>query len=196
MSTTSTNSSATLIFEAGKTYIIDETFTLTETLKLPENVTLIFQGGKFISDNEIEIIGNHTALIAPIAPIFGINVKATGSWDIDCAYPQWFEATTFQFNDRTTPDIADSIQKAIDMKGTGKVFLLPGNYYITHPLYIPLGITLEGISGQPHEGEYAATQIFPASYNGSYKKGLYPHDYLIYVNSNSDGSSKFNYPDP
>ena len=87
METTSPYNSTSRIFEAGKTYIIDETFTLTENLELPENVTLIFQGGKFVSDNEVEIIGNHTALIAPIAPIFGINVKATGSWEIDRAYP-------------------------------------------------------------------------------------------------------------
>lgn len=191
-----------LSLEPGKTYIIDNDIILTEDLLLPENITLIFQGGMFKSESEVKVIGNNTTLIAPIAPIFGINVSATGSWLIDCAYPQWFEATTFKFDDTVFPDIAESIQRAIKMKGTGKVYLITDNYYLTKPLFIPLGIELCGTPAQPHGNtypqNYAPTQIFPACHNGRHYESdiKYKYDYLVYINTDYGDYKGFNYPNP
>ena len=217
-----------LSFESGKTYIIDNDIILTEDLLLPENITLIFQGGMFKSESEVKVIGNNTALIAPIAPIFGINVSVPGSWLIDCAYPQWFETTTFKFTThcsdttnipytRYPEDMADSIQKAINMKSSGCVCLIGGDYYITKPLFIPWGISLEGPCAQEYATSTAgrplaatiypavkdlATEHFSCSENGDLDGrdpyNVFPSDYLIYINSteNKEEIDGNTYSDP
>ncbi len=213
-------------FEANNTYILTNTIVLTTDLALPENITLIFKGGKFTSETEIKIKGNNTALVAPITPIFGTKVTPTGKWNIDKAYPQWFEPTTFLSTtcfdkNATVPntpaewkpatenkiDMADSIQKAINMKESGTVYLIAGSYYITKPIFIPWGITLEG----PYSHSYAfnnnneliSATIFPAfkssldyNFSCSIKGELeitdkptpprFPAKYMVYINTSVD----------
>ena len=118
---------------------------------VPNNVTLIFQGGKITSSQSCRIVGANTRIIAPIAPIFGDNIEATGSWVIDRAYPQWFGFTpltglTNYMND-SAPDAGVPINKAIQMKKSGEVFLPKGFYPIQTPIIMYVGIKLVGEFG-------------------------------------------------
>ena len=130
------------VFYAGTTYVVEENVTFSLSVVIPENVTLIFQGGKFVvaddCTEEITIIGTNTRLEAPICNIFGKGINVTGSWDIERAYPQWFEIEreiistehimvdsdgndifeNFRYDDWSAP-----INKAIKMKQIGEVFL-------------------------------------------------------------------------
>lgn len=148
----------------------------SRTIVISEGVTLIFQGGKIVispeeSEAKIEqyslyLQGNNTALEAPINQIFGTGVEATGTWCIDKAYPQWFDALAGSDEQKTTSphDSSIAINKAIKMKTVGEVFLPKGNYFIHNPIDVPVGISLCG------EGErilYKQTPDGPSPYSVS-----------------------------
>ena len=109
------------------TYVVEDTITLLHDLTIPNDVTLIFQGGKFETNvaSGITISGSNTHLEAPICTIFGKGVKVEGSWDIDRAYPQWFDGDR-DINNNEIIDYSPLINKAITMKHSGEVFLKSG----------------------------------------------------------------------
>jgi hypothetical protein len=55
--------------DANNTYIITSDFIINCDKVIPNNVTLVFQGGKIItnSSNPVSLVGNHTKIVAPIA---------------------------------------------------------------------------------------------------------------------------------
>lgn len=118
--------------ESGKTY------------KIAKGVVLNFQGGAIKGSCTIE--GTNTALLAPISCIFDLTVKATGSWLVDRAYPQWFDEQAGKdlWNTATPHDCSIAINRAITMKQTGEVFLSRGAYFISRPLILTHGIQLIG----------------------------------------------------
>lgn len=159
-------------------WIINRNLTLqgddnpSEKIKIAPRCTLIFEGGSFDynpgqnhSTKVLELEGTNTVLIAPPTQIFGSKIKAIGTWRIDRAYPQWFDAEAGQFSDEEyskridsdgkektdyvlnptyTHDSTDAIQKAIDMKRVGEVFLPIGRYYVSKPISMPYSINLIG----------------------------------------------------
>ncbi len=184
------------------TYVVEDTIKLSQDLIIPNDVTLIFQGGKFeVADNctkEIEIKGSDTRLEAPICNIFGKGINVEGSWDIDRAYPQWFEIekeinsteVVISYDDNQNkivteknnryPDYSSSIQKAIKMKQVGEVFLKAGKYTIANPIHINKGIQFIGENSQPIDKYYnGCTRIFPVA------EGTNPFNdtYMVYINS-------------
>ena len=78
-------------------------------------------------------------LDAPCAYIFN-EVKVTGMWHIDRAYPQWFAAPGCD-------DWSGPINKAITLKRTGEVFLQRGLYPTKHSIRVRYGIELTGENG-------------------------------------------------
>ena len=132
-------------FSPNQTYVVTTTKTLTSNVILSENITLIFAGGKIAShaSNTTRILkGNNTHIIAPISLIFEKEIQLDGSWIMDRAYPQWFGAKN---NDENT-DSSDAINKAIQFKRVGEVFLPRGQYYINKTInarLIEWGITFQ-----------------------------------------------------
>lgn len=78
-------------------------------------------------------------LQAPIAKVFD-GTEFEGRWDMDRAYPQWFA-------DADCDDWSGPINKAIDLKGSGEVFLPGGFYYVKSTIRVRVGIQLIGDPG-------------------------------------------------
>ena len=68
------------------------------------------------------------------------GVDIDGNWHMDRAYPQWFASPGC--NDWSTP-----INKAIELKRTGEVFLQRGVYPTKHSIRVRYGIELVGENG-------------------------------------------------
>ena len=78
-------------------------------------------------------------LQAPISRVFD-GTEFVGHWDMDRAYPQWFA-------DADCDDWSEPINKAIDLKGSGEVFLPAGIYYVKRTIRVRVGIQLVGEAG-------------------------------------------------
>ena len=157
------------------TYVVEDTITLSHDLAIPKDVTLIFQGGKFVVTNdcteEITITGSNTRLEAPICTVFGKDINVKGTWDIDRAYPQWFELDDSEISDWATP-----INKAITMKRTGEVFLKEGVYEISTSIKVTKGIRLIGDNSQKLS-DSEGVLIKPSL------KAHFENDYMIHANT-------------
>ena len=203
-------------FESGKTYAVRGILSLSQNLIIPEDVTLIFQGGKFkVAEDyteQIEIKGFNTRLEAPICTIFGIGINVTGSWDIDRAYPQWFDLGNqiyyTAYDEENNPvtdsfyDWSASINKAIKMKQIGEVFLKNGDYSIASPIIMNCQIQLVGENSQYKDVKDVlnsenkierkivgggSTRIFPVAEGTS----TYSDEYMLYVNVETETKSTF-----
>lgn len=111
-------------------FVIQYDFDLNgETINIPAGCALDFEGGKiYTSVEEGKIVGNDTAIIAPIKQIFGNNVLFDGRWAVSEVYSEWFGAKT----DDNSFDSTDAIQKAVEFSTNsyGKVLrFLQGLYY-------------------------------------------------------------------
>ena len=60
-----------------------------ETLTIPINCTLDFQGGSFSNGT---IVGNNIKIIAGLQKIFNNDIILTGTWNVEESYPEWFGA--------------------------------------------------------------------------------------------------------
>lgn len=143
----------TLIFEGG-------CFTTSANANSPRKQISAEQGGlkdlPTLSElSKFYLIGNNTVIKAGAEQIFGDFLEVTGPWITDRAYPQWFDQLAGKQKGvhafRGDPeyfkhlhDCSVAINKAIRFKGVGEVFLPQGNYYISHPIKLPIGITLAG----------------------------------------------------
>lgn len=143
----------TLIFEGG-------CFTTSANANSPRKQISAEQGGlkdlPTLSElSKFYLIGNNTVIKAGAEQIFGDFLEVTGPWITDRAYPQWFDqlagkqkgvhAFSGKREDfKQLHDCSAAINKAIIFKGVGEVFLPQGNYYISHPIKLPIGITLAG----------------------------------------------------
>ena len=146
-------------FTSNSTYNITTDITLESDTVIPDNVTLIFQGGKILSNTPLTLTGQRTRIVAPICQIFGEDIEVDGSWDIDRAYPQWFGYATYQtpvdyLPPATCRDAGPAINKAIKMKQMGEVFLPKGIYVIATPVYTQLGIQLIGEKGMDPNSDH------------------------------------------
>lgn len=91
-----------------------------ETLTIPANCTLDFQGGSISNGT---IVGSDTKIKAGISKIFDTNVIIQGSWDLSQVYPEWFGAK----GDNTT-DNTDSFSKITQFGAN--VFISKGTYIL------------------------------------------------------------------
>lgn len=171
--------------QRGTTFIVAEDIYPTGRIEpivfdIAPEVTLIFDGGS-ISGN-CKLVGNQTAIQAPISQIFGEDVVVDGTWLTDRAYPQWFDDTVGKkphvWYKGSTPlldflnslsDEAPAINKAIKMKKVGEVFLPQGNYYISSPIVMTSGIELVG-EGEATYGEWTPNESSELTFN---KEGAY-----------------------
>lgn len=154
----------TLIFEGG-------CFTTSLNLKMPRMPISAGQGGPgdlstLSQVSKFYLIGNNTVLKAGPEQIFGDSMEVTGPWITERSYPQWFDQLAGKQKgvhafrgDREyykhLHDCSAAINKAVRFKGVGEVFLPQGNYYISHPIKLPIGITL---AGETYRNMSAGTQ--------------------------------------
>jgi len=188
-------SSANPFANAG-TYIIDGEVVINQNFTIHSDVTLIFIGdGKISSQNVRTIVGDRTRLIAPISQIFSGTIKVEGNWAIDKSYPQWFsnERYDYDFTESnslaSSIDWAPSINKAINMKKTGEVFLARGRYFIKTPIELRFAINLIGERGRSSE-ERPTADI--ANTNGTIIEATsanFSGNCLIQVNKNNDDTN-------
>lgn len=186
-----------LYAEAGSTFIIqDEVSTyvledkdkgsdLENGFKLKEDITLIFQGGKLKIPSDktsFFIEGNQTAIEAPIDQIFGEGLDIAGSWLCDRAYPQWFDWRVGKEKENSYDgdhiDCAIAINKAIQMKKAGEVFLVSGCYYIATPIRMLARTRLIGEWSTSPDNEYGGTVITPYLTDSPW-----PEQALVFINT-------------
>ena len=139
------------------TFIIQSTIRAAagvEAILIASGVSLVFDGGMIAgalsggSEQPLKLVGNFTSVEAPIAQIFGDTVSAKGYWHIDRAYPQWFDAVvgTQSYYTDNPHDCSVAINKAVEMKMSGEVFLPAGVYLVSHTIRLRHGINLIGDS--------------------------------------------------
>ena len=142
------------------------------TLTCAEGSTLVVTDG--LIGGEGQLTGRGAALSAPVARIFDEAVTVDGKWNIDRAYPQWFAPARCS-------DWSGPINAAIDMKGTGEVFLPRGTYQVRRTIYVNFGIRLVGDGGRRKEkadsSRVEATVITPAATGCRFNS-----DYMVMVN--------------
>ena len=139
------------------TFIIQNTIRAAarvETILIASGVSLVFDGGMIAgalsggSEQPLKLVGNFTSVEAPITQIFGDTVTASGYWHIDRAYPQWFDAVagTQSYYASDPHDCSVAINKAVEMKMSGEVFLPACVYLVSHTIRLRHGINLIGDS--------------------------------------------------
>ena len=108
-------------------------------ITIPEGCVLNFQGGSL---NNGTIKGSNTIIKSSPYKIFDTELNITGTWIIDCFYPNWVGVK----GDNT--DETEVIQKAIDIANftkCGKIKFLNGVYKVTSlNLTGLIGLTIEG----------------------------------------------------
>lgn len=125
--------------KANTRYIIQYDYDLDgETITMPEGCTLDFQGGSLKNGT---LRGNGTCINSSLEYIFKNSFILTGSWSIDCVYPEWFGAKgdysssgeDDYFNKGSGTDDTAAFNAAIANAKTmhvNKVQLSSKNYYI------------------------------------------------------------------
>lgn len=91
------------IYEIGYDFDLDG-----ETINMPENCLLYFNGGSIKNGS---INGNGTKIRAELYNIFGLNTNLLGSYNINGLYPEWFGAVGDGITDCTINFIKLSNQK-------------------------------------------------------------------------------------
>ena len=142
------------------TFIVQDTVRAVlgvKSIAIASGVSLVFDGGMIAGaltgntdnpESTLKLVGNFTSVEAPITQIFGDTVTASGYWHIDRAYPQWFDAvaSTQSYYTDKPHDCSVAINKAVEMKMSGEVFLPAGVYLVSHTIRLRHGINLIGDS--------------------------------------------------
>ena len=169
-------------------YVVTQDHTVTTDMTMQEGVTLIFEGGKLTGS--AKITGNYTQIIASKTQIFDTSLSFDGIWNIDRAYPEWFGAKP---SIRSKPfDCSIAINKAIELKQVGEVYISRGNYYIKYPINMKYGIILCGEKAlMISEEENAGSTICLWPYDN---ENCLPHfsstkDFIITVNVKNASSN-------
>ena len=169
-------------------YVVTQDHTVTTDMTMQEGVTLIFEGGKLTGS--AKITGNYTQIIASKTQIFDTSLSFDGIWNINRAYPEWFGAKP---SIRSKPfDCSIAINKAIELKQVGEVYISRGNYYIKYPINMKYGIILCGEKAlMISEEENAGSTICLWPYDN---ENCLPHfsstkDFIITVNVKNASSN-------
>jgi hypothetical protein len=172
--------------KADTTYVVTTDKTISGTKILATNITLIFAGGKLLGSGTVK--ANNTFLIAPITKIFDINLNLTGSWIMDRAYPQWFGAKNTANNATdASMDAAPAINKAIQLKRAGEVFLPRGQYVIKDSIRLKYGVILCGEAAWSYQAAENSPNQNDYENQGTVIRPLRSHtldgDYMVIVNA-------------
>lgn len=179
---------------ANTTYVVSTDITINNSVNLPINVTLIFAGGKLIGNGSLK--ANNTQVVANIVQIFDINLQLSGSWITERAYPQWWGAqnTYDSFYPDDSLDATAAINKAIQFKRTGEVFIPRGCYLVAGTIEMPICIILKGEKAYPRETSRDKEPQNDYQYQGTVlitnKKAShddYKSRYMVLVNIDSNG---------
>lgn len=113
-----------------------------ETIAVPKNCVLDFQGGKFYNGT---IVGDNTSINASFYNVFGSS-KLVGTWNVEHVYPEWFGAKGDGISDDT-----DAFQYIIDNFNTNiKIKLLNKTYCISSlSFYNRKDISIIGANDSP-----------------------------------------------
>ena len=111
-----------MVNSPNSTYVVQGTLYLNSDISIPENSSLVFEGGCIISKDGHTIRGNNTVLCAAPIKIFE-NVSFDGSFTAECTYAEWF----FDYNEAI--DCSPFFIKAIELAkhGINKIRLLKEN---------------------------------------------------------------------
>ena len=183
-------------------FSVDETIVLTSDYYLPTDttvniasgVTLIFNGGKIIKTvNNQKLKGINTRIIASPTQIFSEDLNVTGTWMVERAYPQWFGCFAYLTLQNygipnSLKDAGYYINKAIQMKKMGEVFLPKGFYIIKTSIEMTDGIQLVGEAGM--DGDFAATVLQSCKTDTSAVTDA-SEKYMIYVNEDPVTHTKY-----
>jgi len=190
------------VLTADYTYVIRQDHRITTNqVFIPAGVTLYFMGGILMpnspSISTLSLVGNRTRIIAPIVQIFSKTTTATGSWEIDRAYPQWFGAVSYSTIDNNSEDSADEINKAIMMKSTGEVFIPRGVYRVDSTIRVKAGIVLVGDTGKYNTPGLIESLQGTTLMAGATNISNYTNNFLMFLNMNLSGLSwEQSYPNP
>ena len=110
---------------ADSTYVIYGE--ISGAVVMPDNCTLIFQGGKFTGS----LTGSNTAIEAGPVQIFDVGIQLYGSFVNECAYPEWWGAVASLRTATETNNCRASIQAAFDSI-FGEIRFCPGFYYVAN----------------------------------------------------------------
>ena len=173
-------------------HIIDTDIELTSSVRIGDDSTLFFCGGKIYNESisvERLLRGNNITIIAGPNQIFQGKIRLKNgdgtkdaNWKMDRAYPQWFgasdcaETVSAALNEinggnfsagisllQGIPDSSSAINAAIKLKRRGEVFLPRGYYKISRHITVPPGIQLKGEgTTDQRPGDYG-TVIFPCA---------------------------------
>lgn len=136
-----------------------------ETINVPENCTLKFEGGSLMNGH---LYGKCTKIKAGLYKIFNSDISVAGDWDIEEAYPEWFGAKA----DGIT-DSSDSILCMFNSVFQSFKFT-NGIYCISKPIHIVLGKrTIEICINKNAE-----------------IRAIKAMDYMLYLDNNSDYTFK------
>lgn len=114
-------------------------------LNIPDNCVLKFNGGSFINGG---ISGVNIGIDAPIERIFSDDFTFTGTYDIECWYPEWFGAVPSNESVMSTRAIQAALNAA---RRNIKVVKLTGaEYYIDDTLLVYSYQTMIGASPAVH----------------------------------------------
>jgi hypothetical protein len=112
-------------------------------------------------------------------------------------YPQWFGAKAYKNNSdmQSGVDSSAAINKAINMKLTGEVFLPRGVYKVKRTIKVRCGIILTGEPGMYENSDVDSTILVAGPEDGPYYKnylnGSDSDKYLIRVNVQEDNDSNW-----
>lgn len=125
-----------------------------QTINIPDNITLKFNGGSIKNGT---LIGNNTKIIANLVKIFGLDTIFEGTYSIESVSCEWFGGVGYAF--ATNPDYmdwspldpvnqgvdsAEAIIKAIELAFVAKceVHLTSGRYKSTKKIYVPDNVSV------------------------------------------------------
>ena len=116
----------------------------TNTLTIPANVTLQFNGGRFSNGS---VVGNKTLINADLIQIFDTNVVFSGTWLVSTVYPQWWGAIADGAYDCTAA--MDKMSAFANLRGDTNMRFTSGTYLYSgtwKPITAKNGYVIEGDS--------------------------------------------------
>lgn len=120
-----------VLVDSNSIYIIQYDFDLQNNhIVIGENSVLEFRGGSLANGT---LFGNETVVESGKRRIFGSNLQIEGTWNVEEAYIEWFDNTSY-------------INTILKYFGTLK--LLPKAYEVSEPIYMQANSAIIGSNGK------------------------------------------------